>query len=93
MALSRGCPSSDETQLVRVRLRPPTRAAAFDRVLAMRRHEADEFYAEVIPVDVSGDERLACRGLRRDDLGRAVLRAATVFAIGEASTEGAWGCR
>jgi len=59
----------------------------------MRRHEADEFYAEVIPVDVSGDERLACRGLRRDDLGRAVLRAATVFAIGEARLREPGVCR
>ncbi len=53
------------TQVVRVRLRPQAKAAAFgtafDKVLATRRKEADSFYAEVIPADVSDDERLVAR--------------------------------
>ncbi|MBK9178695.1 MAG: glucosidase [Acidimicrobiales bacterium] len=54
-----------ETLVVRVRLRPPSPTAPFgerfDEVLADRRKEADEFYAEVIPDGVSDDERLVAR--------------------------------
>ncbi|HWS58391.1 MAG TPA: glucosidase [Actinotalea sp.] len=54
-----------ETQVVRVRLRPPSSTpafgAAFDEVLAARRAEADEFYREVIPATASDDERLVAR--------------------------------
>ncbi len=54
-----------ETQVVRVRLRPPSSspafATAFDAVLAERRREADEFYAEVIPADADEDARLVAR--------------------------------
>ena len=55
----------DETRVVRVRLRPPSGEPAFgegfDAVLATRRAEADEFYAEVTPADVGDDERLVAR--------------------------------
>ncbi len=54
-----------QTQVVRVRLRPPSRSRAFgptfDATLRARRREADEFYAEVIPAEVSDDERLVAR--------------------------------
>jgi len=54
-----------ETQVVRVRLRPPSKSPAFgkrfDKVLAQRRSEADEFYAEVIPHSVDDDARLVAR--------------------------------
>ena len=54
-----------ETQVVRVRLRPPSSSPAFgtpfDTVLAQRRSEADEFYAEVIPASVDEDARLVAR--------------------------------
>ena len=54
-----------ETQLVRVRLRAPASTPAFsesfDQVLARRRAEADEFYAEVIPASVDDDARLVAR--------------------------------
>ncbi len=54
-----------ETQIVRVRLRPPSTEPAFgpgfDQVLARRRTEADEFYDEVIPASVGEDERLVAR--------------------------------
>ncbi len=54
-----------ETQVVRVRLRPPSSTpafgAGFDRVLDRRREEADEFYAEVIPASVDDDARLVAR--------------------------------
>ena len=54
-----------ETQVVRVRLRPPSTGPAFgpafDEVLAQRRAEADEFYAEVIPAAVDDDARLVAR--------------------------------
>jgi len=54
-----------ETQVVRVRLRPPSSEPAFgawfDEVLAARRAEADEFYGEVIPATASEDERLVAR--------------------------------
>ena len=57
--------SPGETQVVRVRLRPqpssPAFDAAFDAVLAQRRSEADEFYAEVIPAGVDEDARLVAR--------------------------------
>ena len=53
------------TQVVRVRLRPPSSTAAFgkpfDDVITQRRREADEFYAEVIPAHVGDDERLVAR--------------------------------
>ncbi|MGB8021936.1 MAG: hypothetical protein WCF04_11960, partial [Candidatus Nanopelagicales bacterium] len=53
------------TQVVRVRLRPPSAAAAFgpefDAVLTAREAEADEFYGEVIPAAASDDERLVAR--------------------------------
>jgi hypothetical protein len=54
-----------QTQVVRVRLRPPsTKPAfgkAFDKVLEARSREADEFYAEVIPKAATDDERLVAR--------------------------------
>ena len=53
-----------ETRVVRVRLRPPTDAPAFDdfdAVMDARREEADEFYAGVIPDDVSADEASVAR--------------------------------
>ncbi|TQM64247.1 MGH1-like glycoside hydrolase domain-containing protein [Humibacillus xanthopallidus] len=54
-----------ETQVVRVRLRPPTPSPAFggefDAVLEQRHAEADEFYGEVIPADVDDDARLVAR--------------------------------
>jgi hypothetical protein len=54
-----------ETRVVRVRLRPPATTPAFgqgfDGVLATRRDEADEFYAEVIPAGAADDERLVAR--------------------------------
>ncbi|WP_426564269.1 MGH1-like glycoside hydrolase domain-containing protein [Angustibacter sp. McL0619] len=54
-----------QTKVVRVRLRPPSTTPAFgrafDEVLAARRAEADEFYGELIPDDVSDDERLVAR--------------------------------
>ncbi len=54
-----------ETQVVRVRLRPPSTKPAFgkpfDKVLAARRTEADEFYDEVIPVTANDDEHLVAR--------------------------------
>jgi hypothetical protein len=53
-----------ETQVVRVRLRPPTTEAAFDSfdaIVATRRQEADEFYDEVIPPDVGPEERRVAR--------------------------------
>jgi hypothetical protein len=54
-----------ETQVVRVRLRAPATTEpfgeGFDSVLAQRRSEADEFYAEVIPASVEDDARLVAR--------------------------------
>ncbi len=54
-----------ETRVARVRLRPAASAPAFgkgfDDVLAKRRGEADDFYAEVIPVGADDDERLVAR--------------------------------
>ena len=54
-----------ETQVVRVRLRPPSTQSAFgtafDQVLARRREEADEFYDEVIPPAVDDDARSVAR--------------------------------
>jgi hypothetical protein len=54
-----------QTQAVRVRLRPPSRKAAFgkgfDKVLTARKREADEFYDEVIPASTGDDERLVAR--------------------------------
>src|SRR4051794_6780588 len=54
-----------ETQVVRVRLRPPSTSEPFGEgfrsVLAQRRSEADEFYAEVIPPSVEDDARLVAR--------------------------------
>jgi hypothetical protein len=53
------------TQVVRVRLRPasssPAFGSGFDQVLARRRAEADEFYAEVIPASVEDDQRAVAR--------------------------------
>ena len=57
--------AAGETQVVRVRLRPPSSAPAFgqpfDAVLARRSDEADEFYDEVIPASVDDDARLVAR--------------------------------
>jgi hypothetical protein len=57
--------AAGDTRVVRVRLRPPSPAPAFgppfDDVLAARRAEADEFYAEVIPAGAGADERLVAR--------------------------------
>ena len=57
--------AAGETQVVRVRLRPPSSSPAFgqpfDEVLARRREEADEFYGEVIPASVDDDARLVAR--------------------------------
>ncbi len=54
-----------ETRVVRVRLRPPSTkrpfTKQFDRVIATRRTEADDFYAEVIPADVDDEQRLVAR--------------------------------
>ncbi len=54
-----------QTQVVRVRLRPPSTKPAFgkpfDKVLEARSREADEFYAEVIPRTATDDERLVAR--------------------------------
>jgi hypothetical protein len=54
-----------ETQVVRVRLRPPSSTPAFgtgfDQVLTRRNREADEFYDEVIPASVDEDARLVAR--------------------------------
>ncbi len=54
-----------ETQVVRARLRAPSSSPAFGApfgaVLAQRRLEADEFYAEVIPTDVDDDARMVAR--------------------------------
>jgi hypothetical protein len=54
-----------QTQVVRVRLRPPSTkpafAKAFDKVIEARSREADEFYAEVIPRTATADERLVAR--------------------------------
>ena len=54
-----------QTQVVRVRLRPPSAddafGPAFDEVMVARQHDADEFYAEVIPDSASDDERLVAR--------------------------------
>jgi hypothetical protein len=52
------------TAVVRVRLRPPGGPDAFrdfDRVVEDRRAEADEFYGELTPADVSADEALVLR--------------------------------
>ncbi len=53
------------TQVVRVRLRPPSASPAFgapyDEVLGRRHQEADEFYDEVIPASVDDDARLVAR--------------------------------
>ena len=48
------------------RVRPPAKAAAalgedFDQVMAQRRAEADEFYAELSPASASADEALVLR--------------------------------
>ena len=54
-----------ETQVVRVRLRPPSGDDAFgpgfDQVVAAREADADEFYDEVIPDPASDDEKLVAR--------------------------------
>jgi hypothetical protein len=54
-----------ETKVVRVRLRTPATTEpfgeGFDSVLAQRRREADEFYADVIPPSVEDDARLVAR--------------------------------
>ena len=54
-----------QTQVVRVRLRPPSAKPAFGRpfddVLEQRGEEADEFYREVIPASVDDDARLVAR--------------------------------
>ncbi len=54
-----------QTARLRLRLRPAqTQAAfgdAFDRVLALREAEADEFYAELTPAGASADEAMVMR--------------------------------
>jgi hypothetical protein len=54
-----------ETQIVRLRLGPATEAAPFgskfERIFADRIREADEFYATVIPGDLTPDARLVMR--------------------------------
>jgi hypothetical protein len=55
-----------ETRTVRLRLGPSTAIAApfgtsFDNIFADRIHEADEFYASVIPADLAPDARLVMR--------------------------------
>jgi hypothetical protein len=54
-----------ETQVVRVRLRQPSTkrpfTKQFDKTIAARRKDADDFYAEVIPADVDDDQRLVAR--------------------------------
>jgi hypothetical protein len=54
-----------ETQIVRLRLRPTTEAAPFgskfERIFADRIREADDFYATVIPGDLTSDARLVMR--------------------------------
>ncbi len=58
-----------QTKEVRLRLRPPSAAAdparelgaGFDEVIAQRRAEADEFYAELTPPDASEDEAMIMR--------------------------------
>jgi hypothetical protein len=68
-----------ETAEVRLRLRPASRpataagtadaalGAGFDQVMALRRQEADDFYAELTPAAASADEALvlrqACAGM------------------------------
>jgi len=53
------------TRVIRVRLRPasddPAFGPGFDDVMATRRAEAEEFYAEVIPPEVGDDERAVAR--------------------------------
>jgi hypothetical protein len=53
------------TAAVHVRVRPPAPGsdpwADFDEVVAARRGDADEFYAELAPADVSEDEALVLR--------------------------------
>ena len=53
------------TQVVRVRLRQPASKPAFgknfDKVMAARTREADDFYGEVIPATATADERLVAR--------------------------------
>jgi hypothetical protein len=58
-----------ETAELRLRLRPPSAGgtagsplgAQFDQVIAQRRAEADEFYAELTPAGASADEALVMR--------------------------------
>ena len=58
-----------ETAELRLRLRPPAAGgtagsplgAQFDQVIAQRRAEADEFYAELTPAGASADEALVMR--------------------------------
>ncbi len=54
-----------ETQVVRVRLRPPSTkrpfTKQFGKVIATRRSEADDFYSEVIPADVDDEQRQVAR--------------------------------
>ena len=54
-----------ETAVIRVRLRPSVRGgspwADYDEIAAERREEADEFYAELTPVDASENEALVLR--------------------------------
>jgi hypothetical protein len=58
-----------QTAELRLRLRPPPGASAassplgaqFDQVIAQRRAEADEFYAELTPAGASADEALVMR--------------------------------
>src|SRR5690349_23341284 len=53
------------TRTIRIRLRPAADQgdpfADFDAVGAARRHEADEFYADLTPADASEDEALVLR--------------------------------
>jgi hypothetical protein len=57
-------PAGETTEL-RLRLRPagtdPAFGAAFDEVVAARRAEADEFYAELTPGSASADEAMVMR--------------------------------
>jgi mannosylglycerate hydrolase MGH1-like protein len=54
-----------ETRVLRLRLRPAQTAdafgAAFDEVLAVRKAEADEFYAELTPSTATADEAMVMR--------------------------------
>ena len=74
-----------QTAELRLRLRPAGRrrgsaavafGAGFDEVMAQRRAEADEFYAELTPAGASADEALV---LRQACAGHAVEQAAVLL--------------